>query len=73
MAEVKICDVKGCGRIIEDEPVYSHTINTDDGSITIKIDEAIDRCQKCAKKAFNRLASTAWNELKSKRKRKPKE
>jgi hypothetical protein len=65
MAAVTICDEKGCGKVIDGGPYDS--FQEDDGpewSISIKLDEDVDRCESCARKMFARIARGAWDELK---------
>ena len=69
MSDVTICDIKGCGKVIEGGPYNDFTKN--DGtewSISIGLNGDVDRCEACSRKLFAKIARLAWDDLKQKRK-----
>ena len=64
-----ICDVTGCGKVIEGGPYNDFTKN--DGvewSVSIGLNGDVDRCEACSRKLFAKIARLAWDDLKQKRK-----
>ena len=64
-----ICDVTGCGKVIEGGPYNEYTeANGEQWSIAIRLDNTEDRCEACSRKLFAKIARLAWDDLKQKRK-----
>ena len=64
-----ICDIQGCGKVIEGGPFNDYTENNgDQWSISIVLNNAEDRCEACSRKLFAKIVRLAWDDLKQKRK-----
>jgi len=65
--QVRICDEKGCGKVVEEqvEPAYSK--ETDKWAIKIELNDNLDRCQGCTRKLMNQAVLSAHDELKRRR------
>ena len=71
--QVKICDEPKCGKVIEGEQNSEYGMETEGGTVKIVLIGDMDRCASCTRKLLARLAASAWNELKQKRKKKEKD
>ena len=70
MADVKICDMPGCGKVIKGGPYNDYTENKSlEWSISIGLNGEVDRCEECSRKLFAKIARLAWDDLKQKRKK----
>ena len=69
MASVVVCDI--CGDVMgEKSERYNFNMATDDGEVTMKLPEAMDICDECARKKYAKLARDAWDQVKATRKAK---
>ena len=68
MSQVLVCDQGNCKEIISGGTIEREfEIVTDDGTLKILLNEEKDWCPACARKAKNRLAMAANNELRKPR------
>ena len=67
MSDAKICDT--CGKIIIDKAQLFYEEKSDDGNITIKLTDK-DWCERCAIKTYAKMSMNAWEDNKSKKKKK---
>jgi hypothetical protein len=68
MAQVRTCDT--CGKIIKDKAELIYDENFEDGSALMKLKDQ-DWCEKCASRAYARMAMAAWEANKTTKKEKP--
>jgi hypothetical protein len=66
-----ICDVKGCGAIIEGDQVKVYSKKIDGCLVEINRASEQDLCSDCQRKLFAKGARLAWDDLKNKRVKKP--
>jgi hypothetical protein len=67
-----ICDVKGCGKVIEGGPYNDFTRNEGvEWSVSVVLNGDMDRCEACSRKLFAKALRESWDSVKKARKTKP--